>query len=265
MTGLSERIERLPFVLGRAADCDLRLEDPALSRRHCRIREGTEGLLIEDLGSRNGTFVDGRAVGVLTDLAEGTHIICLGGATLVKLSRQDPAEHKAVRELYECSILDPLTGIHNRRYLERRLGQEHAYASRHRTALSLLLIDVDHFKQVNDLRGHRAGDAALKHLAALLASSLRREDLAARYGGEEFAILARAIAADGAGRLAERVRRQVEDTPLVFEANTISLTVSIGVATEDPPSPRGYGTLLDAADQALYRAKTNGRNRCESP
>jgi diguanylate cyclase (GGDEF)-like protein len=160
-------------------------------------------------------------------------------------------------------VLDPLTGLHNRRHLDARLRAELAFATRHEAPLSVLIIDVDHFKKINDTMGHGAGDAALRALGERLQKSVRTEDVVARYGGEEFAVIARGIKAAGALLLAERVRETVARMRVAYEAHTIAFTISVGVATMDQNRKfAAVEALLKAADDALYAAKKSGRNRC---
>jgi diguanylate cyclase (GGDEF)-like protein len=262
-TGLHRTIDKEVIVVGRSPDCDFQLADTALSRRHCRIHRTPEGLIIEDLDSSNGTFVDGKQVQGRQRIAEGARIH-LGRQTVLALLRQDPLAQQAARQLYESAMRDPLTGVYNRRYLDQRLQEEFAYAQRHASSLSLIILDLDHFKRINDTHGHPAGDAVLRHVGVLVPRYLRREDVAARYGGEELAVLARSIGSQGARSLGERIRRRVADTPVVFDGHTLAITTSVGIATFSPAkSYDRVGAFLAAADQALYRAKQGGRNRCE--
>jgi two-component system cell cycle response regulator len=262
-TGLQRALDQPTVVVGRAPGCDFLLEDTALSRSHCLLGRSADGVFIEDLGSSNGTFVDGRLVQGRQRIEDGARIH-LGRQTVLSLSRQDPLEQNAARQLYESAMRDPLTGVYNRRCLDQRSREELAYAQRHRSPLSLILLDLDHFKKVNDTYGHPAGDAVLRHLGDIIPRFLRKEDVAARYGGEEFAILARGIGVEGARVLAERLRKRIADAPVRFGQLTISITASVGVATMDAgKSYTDAAALLAAADEALYRAKGNGRNRTE--
>jgi two-component system cell cycle response regulator len=262
--GLVYWIEADETVLGRGHGCRVRIEDSALSRQHCRIIKKADGFHIEDLGSTNGTFVDGEPVREARRLDDGVRIQ-MGRDTVLKFSVQDELEMRATRRLYESAMHDPLTGVYNRRYLDDHLQSEFAFAARHGTSLSLLLIDADHFKRVNDTWGHAAGDTALKALAGHLQRSVRHEDMIARFGGEEFAVLAREITVEGALAVAERIRHLVEATPVQLEdGQTVSITVSVGVVTM--AGQRTFASadaLLEAADEALYRAKEAGRNRSE--
>ena len=249
-------------VIGRSAHCDLSIDNEELSRRHCRVFRSGDTFVIEDLGSRNGTRVDGDVISFAVPLREGA-IIHLAAGVAIKFSSQDELEVKAEQRLYESAVLDALTGVHNRRHLDQRLRAEVAFAGRHQSPLSVLLLDIDHFKKINDTFGHPAGDAALRALGERLQRTVRTEDIVARYGGEEFVVVARGIPAPGAWLLAERIRQTVVALRVLHDGTTISFTVSIGVVTMD--AERSFANvedLLGAADQALYKAKADGRNRC---
>ncbi len=157
--------------------------------------------------------------------------------------------------------LDSLTGLYNHRFFQERLGEEIKRSERHARPLALLLLDIDHFKEFNDTHGHMTGDAVLREVSRLLLESSRAEDIVARYGGEEFALILPETAREGAEVLAGRVKRIFESSRLEerdLPRNT-KITVSIGVASWRPESTKE--SLLEAADQALYRAKREGRNR----
>lgn len=156
----------------------------------------------------------------------------------------------------ETSLTDELTGLPNRRYLGQRFLQERQRARRSGQPLGVLMLDIDHFKEVNDQHGHLAGDAVLAALAAIIRRTIRESDLAARYGGEEFAVIVHETPLEGAMRLAGRMRSAVESA---VYPNGIKLTVSIGVACTDDPDK--FDDLFERADTALYEAKRAGRNR----
>jgi two-component system cell cycle response regulator len=259
--GLACDVESGEVVLGRGEGCTLVLNDPGLSRRHCRLWKQGDQVFIEDLGSSNGTFVDGQMVQGPRVLDEGARIH-LGRQTVLSLSRQDPLERHAARQLYESSMRDPLTELYNRRYFDQRLGEEHAFALRHQRPLSVILLDLDHFKRVNDSHGHPAGDEVLRQVAQLIKRCVRQEDIACRLGGEEFGVLVRVEGREGARAVAERIRKRVEESPVAFAGHLIPITVSAGVATAaEPRLFESPAALLAAADEALYRAKAEGRNR----
>jgi len=166
-------------------------------------------------------------------------------------------------------LTDPLTELHNRRYLDRRLNEELSRASRYHQPLSCLFIDADHFKRINDSHGHQAGDSVLRELASRIRSQLRASDVATRYGGEEFALLLPQTGLNEALLLAERIRHEVAASPIPLDSGeALDLTVSIGVSETLPMLGRSHHKevgehLLASADQALYQAKANGRNRIE--
>ncbi len=167
--------------------------------------------------------------------------------------------------LEQENIADPLTGVYNRRYLDRRLSEEVTRARRHGLPLSALLLDIDHFKQINDRHGHQAGDQVLIAFAALVKKQLREPDVVARYGGEEFMVIAPQTPHRGAVDLAERLRRNLESnsfglTGMPDGTREVRLTCSIGVVSLGDESDRAE-TLIRLADENLYRAKQEGRNR----
>ena len=171
--------------------------------------------------------------------------------------------------LVRSGLTDFLTGWHNRRYLHARLKEELARAQRQGSGLTCLLIDLDHFKQINDQHGHLVGDMALREAAQRVDAHIRDSDAAARFGGDEFVVLAPGISPEQAAALAQRIRGAVADTALEIPGGTkLSLTVSIGVAgivleRNDSDLKAIAERLLAEADAALYRAKQNGRNRVE--
>jgi len=194
------------------------------------------------------------------------------GACLARMAAnqalQNTLDMRRVTLLEQESITDPLIGIYNRRYLERRLDEEFERARRYRMPLSLLLLDIDHFKQVNDQYGHQTGDLVLNYLGHLLLDAMRSSDIVARYGGEEFIIIAPNTPGHIALNLAERLREHVANHKLVLsgkptERLEINVTASIGVADLDPRIDSAE-QLVHLADMALYRAKQDGRNRVAS-
>lgn len=249
-----------PQVIGRDPSADLALPDPGISSRHLRLfRMGTQHF-VEDLRSTNGTFLNGVRITDIHPLRDGDRMH-IGRTTVIGFRVHSTSEVAAIKRLYESSVVDALTGVYNRRHFEDRLVAEAAYSSRHNSALALLLLDVDHFKRVNDTHGHPAGDAVLRHLGELLRRQVRAEDIPCRFGGEEFGILARGIGADSAAAFAERLRASVERAPIVTAHATLQITVSIGVATTTGSRPSTGELLVATADRALYQAKSSGRNR----
>jgi diguanylate cyclase (GGDEF)-like protein len=170
------------------------------------------------------------------------------------------------RDIEDLARFDPLTGLANRRYFFERAEDVLGLCCRHQHAASVLMIDIDHFKRINDTHGHPVGDRALAHVASHLRSGLRRTDLVGRYGGEEFAVVLPETAPAPALLVAEKVRRRIEEGPLQLPGhNGVPITVSIGVTGLDRlPRQVELEQLLRSADQALYRAKRAGRNQVEA-
>jgi diguanylate cyclase (GGDEF)-like protein len=251
------------IVLGRREDADIQIHDDGVSRRHASITVEGEGALVRDLESANGTYVDGRRVPE-AHVRDGARIQ-IGGQTTLKFIWADELDARYQMRLAEGALQDPLTGLYNRRHLDERLAAELAAAQRHGRPVSLLMIDIDHFKEVNDDHGHLAGDEALKMVAFVLRGAVRKEDVLARYGGEEFVVVARETVLDGAQALAERIRRAVERSHCAWQGRELGVTVSIGVTVSvgltEFVQGRTEREVLEAADRALYLAKQGGRNR----
>jgi diguanylate cyclase (GGDEF)-like protein len=177
------------------------------------------------------------------------------------LCRELRRRQSAEQELAQLAATDPLTGLANRRSLDQALRHEWFRAQRSGLPLSLLMIDVDHFKAFNDRHGHQGGDDALRWVAKVISTHVRRPaDLVARYGGEEFSVILAETDSAGAQQIADNVRAAVEQLPLVG-SDTSPITVSIGISTWTTASDISLEQLLFAADKALYQAKESGRNR----
>ncbi len=257
--GSVQTIPPTGLLLGRSPSADVRIDDAGVSRKHARLHIKAGNIWFEDLESRNGSYVGGRNVTNL-ELRDGD-CIQLGPRVSFRFSLMDFQQKSMLERLYSSSILDPLTGAHNRRHGEERLAAEIAYAVRHRSMLSVILVDLDHFKHVNDQHGHQAGDAVLKHLAKLARRELRTEDVFARYGGEEFLIIVRNVDLNGAFCAAERIRSVIARTPVDHEGSSILVTLSAGCASLDCVTAPTAQELVAVADARLYEAKSRGRNQ----
>ena len=186
-----------------------------------------------------------------------------------KIAERTDELRQANGRLERLSLLDELTGIANRRYFQRALADDWDRARERQQPLALILIDIDHFKDLNDSRGHQAGDACLRQIGSFLAQQVRRSgdlsvragDLVARYGGEEFVVLLTDSDGDEALRLAERLRAGIEALAVPFNGATLRVTASCGVASLVPSASESIETLIGRADRALYAAKHEGRNR----
>jgi diguanylate cyclase (GGDEF)-like protein len=163
--------------------------------------------------------------------------------------------------LQRLAALDPLTGVYNRRFGLGRLHEEFERSIRSTIPLGLLMLDIDHFKSVNDTYGHQAGDRILKSIAAIIKSILREGDILVRYGGEEFLAILPAAASEDLELIGERIRRSVEESSHPYDSQTIRGTISIGGAAFPNQNVEKESALLQLADDSLYKAKETGRNR----
>ncbi len=247
-------------VLGRGHACQVRIDDNSVSRSHARVSAlGPMRWGIADLGSRNGTFINGTRVHE-HELRDGD-LIQLGASVRFRFAVANLEEENVLRKLYESSVRDGLTGAYNRKHFNERLATEISYAVRHSADLALVMYDIDHFKRVNDVYGHLAGDRVLAELTGVIHYTVRAEDFLARYGGEEFAVIARGIGKTGAIRLGERIRGVAERISVSFEGVTLRVTVSVGVAVfSDLGDRQDSEALIGRADACMYKAKQGGRN-----
>jgi two-component system cell cycle response regulator len=255
------KLAKREMILGRGGQADVEILDDGISRRHAAVRFDADRVVLEDLGSRNGTFLNGQRVEGAAAIRDGDKIQ-LSSTTILKFTYADRLDESFQRRMYESSLRDGLTKSFNRKYLLDRLEREFRFAKRHRQPLALILIDLDEFKLLNDTHGHLAGDRVLAELAAVLHEGIRTEDVFARYGGEEFAVVCRATDLAGAAAFAERLRSAVDEHPFEHEGAVLRVTISVGVAGLAADHTDSMA-LLAAADDALYAAKRAGRNRVQ--
>jgi two-component system, cell cycle response regulator len=252
-------IVQTPFTMGRHASNRLPIDDDSISRFHARfVREGSE-YVVEDLGSRNGTFIQGKRV--TRAAIKDDDWVQLGARVAFRFTLTDSRQEGLLRKLYESSTRDALTGAYNRRHFDDRLRAEIAFAVRHATDCALILLDLDHFKRVNDSYGHPAGDEVLRHLGGIATRALRTEDVFARFGGEEFAVIVRGASTRGAARLAERLREALSNENARHEGQEIPVTLSAGCAALSCCVTPSSDEVVAVADRRLYAAKQAGRNR----
>jgi diguanylate cyclase (GGDEF)-like protein len=186
--------------------------------------------------------------------------IQVGSTTILKFTYSDELEENFRERMLDAALRDGLTGAFNKGHFNQQLQSEVAYARRHATPLSLLMLDADHFKKVNDTYGHPAGDYVLASLAEIVHGAIRTEDLFARVGGEEFAVLCRGVGANQSLALAERLRSTVETFAFAHQGRRFRVSISVGVAAWFD-QPNSATQLIADADEALYKAKSSGRNR----
>lgn len=261
-TGKMFKLDEGDFILGRSPKVDIQLQDVGVSRTHAKVFRVNDQVFVEDMKSANGTYLNGERLVVTQQLSDGDKIT-LGSTTILKFTYHDRLDEDYQKRMFNAALRDGLTGAFNKKYLLNHLRSEFSYAQRHQNHLSLLLFDIDHFKEVNDTYGHLAGDHILVKLSSLVMNGLRTEDTFARYGGEEFAVVARGSTMFQAYQLAERLRRDVADFSFVHNGDSIPITISIGVSSFPENTVDSIEELIQAADTALYGAKNGGRNRTE--
>jgi diguanylate cyclase (GGDEF)-like protein len=260
--GRSFPVDKDEFMIGRVENCDLEVEDDLVSRHHCKLVVSSEGTTLIDLASTNGTLLNGHRV-ERSLLNEGDQIQ-VGSSTILKFHLQEEVERKFLAELYNAATKDFLTGAYSKKYFMDRLSSEFFYVQRNRGQLSVLILDLDFFKKVNDTYGHLAGDLTLKRVAQHLINNTRKHDLVARFGGEEFIVFMRECDLRQAQALAEHLRSGIANLKIDYNGKSFQVTTSIGIATmneENRDQFPNLDDLLALADANLYKAKSEGRNR----
>lgn len=246
-------------VIGRDETATLSLSDASVSRRHARIRLIDSQVLVEDLGSTNGTAINGQIVDRAT-LNVGDHLeIGAVSLRLDLLSLEEVGHLESVLARLEAPRRDPLTGLLTRAYLDEELPDVLVRSARSGADLSCVFLDIDHFKQVNDRFGHQVGDDALVTVARLMMVSLRDTDPSIRYGGEELMMILQGSNEQGSFEVAERIRKAIHGHDWARTSAGLRVTASMGVAQWD--GKESVKDWIGRADKALYAAKAGGRNR----
>lgn len=260
-------IRHAAIVLGRDPSVDLLVTDGEVSRRHARIdwtnhadASAAPECVLEDMGSTNGTQLNDKPAEGRLALRDGDRIRV--GRTVYGFFITDARLLEMDEMLLSMALNDGLTGALKREYFLAELHREFERARRHKRPLALLMIDIDHFKSVNDDLGHVAGDEALRQVANLIRVGLRDGDLCGRYGGEEFSVLLPETTLAGALEAGERIRGEIERYPFRLSGTPRRITASVGAAELDREMATNTD-LVARADEALYRAKRAGRNRVE--
>jgi len=251
------RLSGEAITIGRDESNGISVPLHTISRQHAQlfIRDGSH--FVEDLGSTNGTYINEQEIAGAMPLGNGDLVRC--GGAVFKFIEGGNIEALYHEEIYRLTITDGLTQVANKRHLLDFLDREIARATRHHRPLSLVLFDIDLFKNLNDRFGHLAGDQVIKGVAAVVAAQVRREELLARYGGDELAVILPETTIESAALFCERIRSAVEGETFDYDGEPLRATISLGAAaleTSDSPD-----TLIARADARLYRAKEEGRNR----
>ncbi|WP_165244965.1 diguanylate cyclase [Paludisphaera soli] len=261
-TGTMFRVGR-QTSLGRAVDNTYQFHDATVSRRHAALTVDEDGAAwLTDLGSSNGTLLDGKRIPPHKParLEDGSRVQ-LGGSIILKYVSLDPCDERFQREMFERTVRDNLTGLYNRGYFMEQIGPLCERNKLRKLGTAVLMVDVDHFKRINDTYGHDVGDAALREVAKTLRESTRSEDLVARYGGEEFIIALPVASIEQALDRAEQIRSLLASRPIRAARKEFRITASLGLSCTTIGRRRTINALIATADIALYEAKRTGRDR----
>ncbi len=247
-----------PVVIGRSIEADFQISERSISRRHCRIFREEDRYWLEDLRSTNRTFLNEEMI-ERSPLRDGDHVRV--SQTVLKFVDESNIEAGYHSELHESTIRDALTGLYNRRHAMAVLKTETAKARRDLSReLTIMILDLDFFKEINDEFGHLAGDGVLKKMAAIAEDRVRASDTFARIGGEEFAVILPDTSPEDARKIAESIRQSVEAESFHVGNQQRTVTLSGGIATWSEDM-KDMSELLRLADRNLYKAKSSGRNR----
>lgn len=251
------------IVLGRDPACDIRLQDTGVSRRHASVLGGPKGARLRDMGSTNGIFVEGLKVADCT-LEDGQRIQ-MGMHSALKYCLCDDLEIAYQRRMAESALLDPETGLFNRRHFDDRLGAELDTSQRYARPMSLLVVEVDGFRRLTETFGRATGDQALELVARLVKPAMRREDVLARLSAETFGVVSRETPLSAGRALGERIRKSADQGKLSLRGGDLAVTVSVGVIGIDTIGTYAPGRteleVLSLAGSALLRAQEAGGNR----
>lgn len=263
LPGTMFQLRETGLSVGRNTENSIQLVDSTVSRRHAQFSVDINGHVgLTDLDSSNGTFLNGQRLSPQSPVwVRNGDRVRIGASIVLKYMRLDPRDEKFQRELFERMVRDSLTGLFNRGYFLQQLEPLDGRSREAGLGLAVLFIDVDHFKKVNDTYGHDAGDRVLKEVAHLLRESARPDDLVARYGGEEFVVAIPVASTELARDRAERIRRAIANRPIRVRNREIHVTASLGVGYGRSCGTRNPQSLITTADDALYQAKRDGRNR----
>ncbi len=249
------------YVIGRAVDCSIFLDDRSVSRNHAKINiRGTE-IVLSDLGSANKTLVNGTTLSPMNPYTLNNNDQIKVGNVIFKYLERGNLEAIANQQLNEKMQRDPLTGAYNRLALQEKGPEVMKRSEFLNEDLAVMVFDIDHFKKINDQHGHPAGDFVLKTLSQIIGKKLvRSNDFFARYGGEEFVVILIGSPMKNAREVAERIRSTIETTDFEYETKKIPVTISIGL-THRKKDETEWEVLFKRADEALYQSKQGGRNR----
>ncbi|MEK6773792.1 MAG: diguanylate cyclase [Bdellovibrionota bacterium] len=248
------------FVVGRAVESHVFIDDKSLSRSHARLDMKNSEVTIVDLGSTNKTVVNGLILAPMAPCILKNNDQIKTGNVIFKFLERGNIEAITAQALFEKANRDALTGIYSKGALLERGPEAIKRSEVLNEPLSVMVFDIDHFKKINDSNGHPCGDYVLRELCKAVNKLVRSNDFFARYGGEEFVLILSGTPNKIAGEIAERVRLTIQTHEFEFENKKIPVTVSIGI-TSKQATESDWAVIFDRADKALFVSKQNGRNR----
>jgi two-component system cell cycle response regulator len=250
-------------IVGRSSRCDIILKDDGISRKHAKVDVmKKDRLVIEDLSSTNGTFVGGKRIKKAT-LKPGDKVL-FGRRSLLRFVLEDKLDRLYQEEMYASSTRDGLTGVHNKKYAKQRITTDLSYARRHNTPFTLIMFEIDQFREVNYTYGHQTGDQILVTVAQVVGEMIREEDVFGRWSGEQFILISNGIDLAGGKALSERIRKKISTQrirALNRSGDVLKITASVGVVTVKENAPAEHGKVLSSVEDNLSLAKQKGQDR----
>jgi two-component system cell cycle response regulator len=254
-------IQKARMSVGRSIENHVLIDDPSVSKQHAMLRKSGRDVLLTDMNSTNDTIVNGRAIPPDTPIQLRHNDQIQIGNVILKFLERGSLESISHQQSYDMRLQDSLTQIYNKGAFLSRVRELFKRAGILDTGMCLVVLDLDHFKKINDRYGHDVGDDVLREMARVIQTQLiRSEDFFARYGGEEFVLIFTDNSLEHAVSVAERIRKTIAQHPFMIDGIPHTITVSAGVASRQPDM-QGWEELFKKADQALYDSKANGRNR----
>lgn len=254
-------IERAELIIGRDVSCDIQVDEKSLSKRHAKVSNRGGEVIFVDLGSTNGTEIEGQRLDPNNPVVLENNQRIKAGNIIFKFLSSGNIETFTAAASYDRGTIDGLTQIFNKSAIQAKLAESFKKAKLTETNLSVIVFDLDHFKSINDTYTHLAGDYVLREVSSIVKNQLIRSgDAFGRFGGEEFVIILYGSPLQRACDIAERIRSTIEKHQFSYGGKKIPVTVSLGVATVDAAMTEPEH-LFEKADQATYASKTAGRNR----
>ena len=247
-------------IIGRSRNSHIPIQDLSISKKHLKIRvDETQEVFVQDQGATNGTLINNKKMDPQAEIKLKDNDKVKMGSIVFKFLKSGNPEIFSVKSSLEKSFRDTLTGVGNRLMLERRAKELFQQSKRHKTPLSLIIFDIDHFKKVNDTYGHPAGDFILRETAQMVKTCFRSDDIVTRCGGEEFCIIVQSLPGRAESAM-ESARKKLQSKVFKYKDQKIKVTLSAGISCYQSTDKK-WKNIYERADKLLYKAKTTGRNK----